>query len=147
MKNTIIMTIIVAVVIGVGAFFGGMQYQRSVVAVAVKQPTTPGDFGNRGQRVQGMMAGGQQGARPVNGDILSVDDNSVTIKLADGSSKIIVLSESTPINKATTGSVSDLKVGDKLMIFGTTNSDGSVTATNVSINTGMPGASESSRQR
>ena len=147
MKNTLITAVIVAVVVGGGAFFGGMQYQKSVVAVAVKQTAGAGNFGARGTRAGGAGFAGQPGSRPVSGDVLSVDGNSVTVKLTDGSSKIVILSQSSVISKSTMGSVADLKVGDRLMVFGQTNSDGSVTATSVQINTIMPGASGSGSPR
>jgi len=59
---------------------------------------------------------------------------TITVKLPDGSSKIILLSEKTSINKASEGSVADLVVGEKVAVFGTTNTDGSVTAQNIQIN-------------
>ena len=52
----------------------------------------------------------------------------------DGSSKIILLSDKTTINKATAGSKEDLKTGVKIAAFGTENPDGSVSASNVQIN-------------
>jgi len=68
------------------------------------------------------------------GTILSVDTNSMTVKLADGGSKIVLLTGSTSINKATESAMSDLTVGETVSAFGTTNSDGSITASNVQIN-------------
>mgnify|MGYP002128294891 CR=1 FL=1 len=84
-----------------------------------------GGFGGRG----GMMRGGGT----VNGEILSVDGKSLTVKLRDGGSKIVLLGDSTQINKAATGTAADLTQGTNVVIFGTTNSDGSVTAMNVQI--------------
>jgi len=59
---------------------------------------------------------------------------TITVKLEDGSSKIILLSEKTSINKASEGSITDLTAGEKVAVFGTTNADGSVTAQNIQIN-------------
>lgn len=65
---------------------------------------------------------------------ISSDDKSITVKLQDGSSKIVLLTDTTSISKSTEGSKSDLKTGEKVAVFGTENSDGSVTAQNVQLN-------------
>lgn len=83
-----------------------------------------------------MMFGLRQNAyfRPVNGEIIEVNDKDITVKLSDNSSKIVHLSDSTILNKSSEGVKSDLKVGEKIAAFGTENSDGSVTAQNIQIN-------------
>lgn len=53
--------------------------------------------------------------------------------MQDGSTKIIILSDQTVINKSSEGSKSDLKTGERVTTFGTENSDGSITAQNISI--------------
>ena len=115
--------LIIAVVVAGAAFFGGMKYQES------KSPRVGGFQGTRGGQFQQ-----RQGARPVNGEIINVDDKSITVKLRDGSSKIVILSGKTSINKSAQASKSDLKTGEKVAVFGTENSDGSVTAQNVQLN-------------
>lgn len=124
MKNLIIITIILVLVVGGSTFFGGMKYQET------KSPRA-GFF--QGAR-NGQLAQRNQGFRPVNGEILSLDDKSITVKLQDGSSKIILLTDTTAINKSAEGSRSDLKTGEKVAVFGTENSDGSVTAQNIQLN-------------
>src|SRR3989344_6564171 len=133
MKNNLIMTIIVAVVVGSAAFFGGIQYQKS------KSPTERfGQFGGRnGQGGFAGRGGNQQGSRPVNGEIISQDDSSITVKLEDGSSRIIILSDKTVINKSEAGEKSDLITGETGFVFGTENSDKSLTAQTISIGGGM----------
>lgn len=132
MKNPIVIVVLLLLV-GGGAFFGGMKYQQS------KQPTFSRQFGN-GQGPAG--AGGQQsqnrartgGGGQVFGEIISQDDKSITVKLQDGSSKIVLLSNTTAINKSSEGLKADLKVGEKVAVFGSQNSDGSVTAQNIQLN-------------
>ena len=130
-KNMIILPIVVALIVGVIAFFGGMQYQKS------QRMTFGGQFAGMGNGQRGMMfqgsRQGMQGIRPVMGEIIGQDDKSITVKMQDGSTKIIILSDKTTINKASEGSKSDLKVGERVSIFGTQNADGSVTAQNVSL--------------
>ena len=86
-------------------------------------------MGARGGQGRGGMFG-----RPVSGEITAVDANSVTVKLADGGSKIVILSEKTTVNKASESSKEDLKEGVKVAAFGSENADGSVTASNIQIN-------------
>ncbi len=135
MKNSYIITIVVAVLVGAASFYGGMQYQMK------KAPAINGQFAGRfggpnGAGGPGGMQGGQRGTTgmtPVGGEIISQDDTSVTVKMPDGSSKIVILSENTTINKSSTGSKTDLKTGEQITAFGTQNQDGSVTAQNISI--------------
>lgn len=131
MNKTMIIAIALVILAGVGGFFGGMQYQKS------QANSRFGSYaGTTGQGGQFMMRrfGGQNGANVVRGQIVSIDSNSITVELPDGSSKIIVVGSSTTFMKSTSGSLTDLKVGDMVMTFGTQNSDGSVTAQNVQIN-------------
>lgn len=116
--------LILVVLVAIGAFFGGMQYQKSQRSAGRGQfGGGQGQFGNRN---------GQN--RPVTGDIISMDDKSITVKLMDGSSKIVILSVTTAVNKQATGSASDLKNGERVLVIGTQNSDGSITADNISLN-------------
>lgn len=124
MKNNYIITAIIVLIVGGIAFYGGMQYQKS-------QRVSFG--GTRGQGGNFMMRGGNSGGM-VTGQIVSQDDTSVTVKLQDGSSKIVILSKTTAINKQASGTKDDLKSGERVAVFGTTNSDGSVTAQSIQLN-------------
>jgi len=141
MKNSAIIPLVVALVVGAAAFFGGMKYQES------KASNTPRQFqgGQGGVGRQGGSGRGN-GGRPVVGEILSQDDKSITVKLQDGSSKIVLLPDSVSVTKTDQGSKSDLKIGMRVGVFGTDNSDGSVTAQNVQLNPmfrGIPGGQPS----
>jgi hypothetical protein len=136
MKNNMVIIVILALLVGGGiGFFGGMQYQKS------QRPSfgqfTGGALGARG----GSGAAGLRGrnGNGAVGTILSVDANSMTVKLTDGSSKIVLLTASTSFNKAAAAAASDLTVGQTVSAFGTTNTDGSITASNVQINPQMRG--------
>lgn len=133
MKTThIVIMILVAVIALAGGFVGGMQYQKTQ-SPAGRFAT----YQNGGQRFGsggGFGGGRNQNFRPVMGEILSSDDKSITVKMQDGSSKIVVLSSSTSITKSTSGSKTDLTTGTKVLVIGTTNSDGSVTAQEIQLN-------------
>lgn len=132
-QNIFITLVLIFTFAGVG-FYAGMKYQQS------KRPQTrfgnfqPGQFGQR------------QGFRPVNGEIIAVDEESITLKLNDESSKIIFLTDNTTISKSSKGSKEDLKVGEKVAIFGVENSDGSVTAQNIQLNPILRGVNNQQRR-
>lgn len=128
-NNMIVIIVVVALIVGAGGFFAGMKYQQS------KNPR----FGNFQGNRNGQLQQRNQGIRPVNGEIISSDDKSITVKLQDGSSKIVLLTDTTSFNKSAEGSKSDIKVGEKVAVFGTENSDGSVTAQNVQLNPQLRG--------
>ncbi|CAN5308833.1 hypothetical protein BH10PAT1_BH10PAT1_6180 [soil metagenome] len=133
MKNkNIIIVGIVALIIGVaGGFFGGMQYQQNKLTAGRTQ-FTAGNFTRGGNTAAGTGRTEANGMA-VRGQIISADSNSITVKLQDGSTKIVVLGSTATIAKTTTGSASDLTNGAEVTVFGTTNSDGTVSATNVQV--------------
>jgi ribosomal protein S1 len=127
MKNNLFLVITTTLIIAVAAFFGGIKYQQS------KQPSR-GDFqAMRGAR-QGLPGSLQSGTEVVRGEIISQDEESVTVKLPDESSKIVLISENTKINKATEAAPDDLTVGEQVMVFGKKNSDGIISAAQVQLN-------------
>lgn len=124
-KNLIIVAIIALVVGGGAGFFGGMQYQKG---------QTPA----RGQFVARRFGGAN--STIIRGQVLSKDSNSVTVKLQDGSTKIVILSNSTTVAKSSLGTADDIANGNNITVVGTSNSDGSVTAADVQVgNLGMFG--------
>ena len=127
--------IIVIALVATGAFFGGMKYQQAQRTTIFRGQMTGQIPGGNG------AAGGNQrnGFRPVAGDIVSADDTSITVKMQDGSSKIILITDKTVINKTSEAAKGDLTAGTKVNVFGTDNADGSVTAQNVQLNPLMRG--------
>lgn len=134
-KNTMmIVSAILVVIAAVGGFFGGMQYQKGNAGSNLIQ----GGNGAFRQR-SGMMGQNGQNVRPVRGQVLSQSSNTLTVKLSDGNTKIVVLSGSTVYLKSTAASQIDLKTGDTVNVIGTQNSDGSVTAQDVQLSPPTPG--------
>ena len=137
MRKILLSVIVTAVIVGGGAFFGGMQYAKS-------QTLDMGDlasrFGNFDPSQRSGISGGpggftrsQAGGGFVSGEILSMDAESMTIKLPDGGSKLVFFSEVSKINKMTEGSSADLTTGTTITVTGTSNDDGSVTASTIQI--------------
>lgn len=125
-KNNVIITIVVAIIVGTLGFFGGMKYGQS------KQPGR-GQMGQKGQTFQqnGQNGGtmrSNSGSQFISGEVLNKDNKSFTIKLQNGSSKIILYSDSTNISKSATGTLDDILTGRQISVTGSTNSDGSLTA-------------------
>ncbi len=138
MKYNATNTIIIAVVIGVLGFFGGMKYQQTKTSAfnrgfGMMQGGEQNSNGARRQFGTG-ASGARMGFRPVSGEIISSDEASITVKLDDGSSKIVMFSNSTAINKAESATQSELMKGTKVMIFGRENTDGTVDAQNIQLN-------------
>lgn len=142
-NNLIIPIALATVVAGGGGFFGGMKYDAS------RTSNRGGQFQNFAnltaeQRAAMQQRGGVAGSATgtarrignggmINGEILSKDDSSITVKESAGGSKIVFLSPSTTISKMTDGTTDDLLVGETIIVNGATNADGSVAAQSIQL--------------
>lgn len=133
-NNNLILTIIIAAAVGIAGFFGGITYQQSKTSsnsltVQTGQGNPQGfNRGQNGQRFTGTNRG-----MGTFGEIVSIDSKTMTIKMQDGSSKIINLADATTVSKTDVGSRTDLKMGEQVAVQGTSNSDGSITAQNIQL--------------
>lgn len=129
MKNNIVSTILIAVIVGAATFYGGTVYGQNSKSLQANTFQQGGrQFGAGGQGGRPGMAGNL-----ANGEIMSKDDKSITIKLRNGGSQFIFFSPTTQILKSTAGTADDLLNGANITASGTTNSDGSVTAQMIQI--------------
>lgn len=128
MKNNYLMTAVLVIVFTSVGFYGGMKYQQG------KAVPFGGLYMNRQGASRANGTNNRLGLRPVAGEIISSDDKSIVVKQQDNTSRIILINNKTVINKAETVNRSELKVGEKVSVFGSENSDGSVTAQNVQLN-------------
>ncbi len=143
MKKTIVIAALIAMALGAGVFFGGIKYAQNKTRgtrgnfAAGLQNLSPEERQRRLQQFQGSGGGRRSGAAAAGnftaGEIIKKDDQSVTVKLLDGSSKIAFFSANTAIAKSTPGSAEDLQIGKQIMISGPANADGSLTAQNIQI--------------
>jgi len=112
MKKLILVILITAIIVGGGAFYGGMKYGQN--KNFTRQPSSNLQntyFQNRQPQQFGAADRGV-----IVGDILSKDDKSITVKLRDGGSKIILFSDSIEIVKSVNGTINDLEIGKAIMI-------------------------------
>lgn len=145
MKNkNIVVGVVICLIVAGASFYGGMKYgQNSKGSVSLNN--RQGTFAQGGFNQNGMM--GQQGGNKitggrntmngglVSGEILSKDDKSITVKLRDGGSKIVLFSAATQIEKTVDGVASDVSIGKQVTVIGTANADGTVSASSIQMRT------------
>jgi hypothetical protein len=149
------LVVAVAVVVGVAAFFGGRASAGGGTpspeeAMAVIQNLSPEERAQLPQNGEdtGTLGSGPGGTGPrssagraggsISGSIVSMDDTSITVKSADGNTKIVFYSDSTTISESKDVSSDALTVGEDVTVAGSTNTDGSVTAARIQLGT-VPG--------
>ena len=125
-RNTII-TAVVALLIGLGVGY-----------YAPHGASPAGDQSGGGQFVAGQNGGrmgmrtGQNGGFTA-GQVLSKDASSITLKMQDGSTKIVLFSPQTEVLETASTTIDSVSVGTNVVVTGSQNSDGSITATAVQI--------------
>jgi len=145
MKKIAPMLVVGALLIGGASFSGGAAYAKGKTsdrgrnferAAGANGGGANGNvaFGGRGQ---GSGNAARMGGGFTAGEILAKDATSITLKLMDGGSKIVFLSDATTVNKSAQGTKDDLTVGTQVTVIGQAGTDGSVTATYVQIGGGF----------
>lgn len=133
-ENQMLVNAFLALFLVAGSFWAGMQYQKR------GQAGPQGQFGPRGM-LTGTVPQGQNatrdnrtGFRPISGDIMAREDKTLTVKMADGSSKIVLLTDQTKVNRENEVTWEELKAGEKVMVMGQEGSEGAVTAERITLN-------------
>ena len=116
-KRNISITVI-ALVIGFGA--GYMAHTSPVASPSA----TGGTFTRGGGATRGNGAGGGF----LSGTVATEDSGSITLNTRDGSSRVVLITPNTTVSKSVRGALSDVATGATIIVSGTTNSDGSVSA-------------------
>lgn len=127
-------TLLIAVIVAVVAFWGGMAYAKH------KSPAMTAGQGQYGMGQGRGFGGGRGGANGgfVGGTVLSKTDTTITVQNQNGGSKIILVSPTTTVSKSAQGALSDVAVGSSILVTGTPNSDGSITAQTLQIRPAAP---------
>ncbi|HPT66071.1 MAG TPA: hypothetical protein PK257_02050 [Candidatus Woesebacteria bacterium] len=137
--NLSIVIVLVLVALGLG-FTIGTLVQRN------KRPnfrTTNGQQFQTGTRQLGdrtngtnlgFQKGGPSGQNNASGEVIKIDDSSITIKTQNGGSKLIMISGSTIYKQLMDTDKSKLQVGSQIIVDGEAGTDGSITGKTISIN-------------
>lgn len=159
-KWQIALVVAVVVAVAAGGYFGGratagggtptVEEAMQVLQNQV-QNGAAGGSGFPGGSGANDPTGMARGGGAVFGSIIAADASSITVKTADGSSKIVLLSSGTTVNRVSDGALADLKTDENVIVTGTENSDGTVTATRIQVGgtlaisgTGGPGSGSTS---
>jgi hypothetical protein len=140
--------VVILVVVAGGAFYGGMkvgqnqviqnpmQYLQQVRVEGGQFPGLGGDF----PRFRGTPEPGQQGVGRLGGGsfdtVQSVEGNVVTVSREDGIVRVIT-TDTTLIQKYTSVGVDELEAGEQVIVSGSENEDGSITARSIRSLAGM----------
>lgn len=146
-KYSILIFVAIAVIVAGLSFEGGILYQKNknknsmpsgmptdMAGGNISSDDTAANgntSGRNGTPPSGTAPNGNGGG--TSGTIVSKDDESITIKTSDGSSMVIYYSDSTTVTKSSTASLSDLVTGSEISVMGSTNSDKSVTAKEITV--------------
>lgn len=145
-KKIIVSVVIVCVVVLVVGFVSGVAYEKNKLSKSGASSFTSrfvgqGNFNPNGRTgTSGNVRTGGNGflGGAVLGQVISQDSKSLTVKLRDGGSRIVLISPSTKVEKTVDGVMTDVSVGKQVMITGQVNSDGSVSATSIQIRPDIP---------
>jgi hypothetical protein len=118
----IIYAVVLIIVFLAGLFFGRGTANTSSINSKEFSSSTRGSIGMRS------FTGGF-----ANGKIESKENQRITLQLPNGNSEIVFYSSSTQVIKPSQASLNDVSVGTQVMIGGTQNSDGSLTAQSIQI--------------
>jgi hypothetical protein len=133
-KQTLIIAA-VALVIGLGGGYWGGHAFASGTTTPTNGTFTRGG-GGAGTFAGGRGAGGAGGGF-LSGTVAAKDATSVTIDTRDGSSHVVLVSPTVSVAKSVAGTLADVGIGSTVIVMGTTNSDGSLSATSIQLRPAM----------
>jgi len=124
-------THIIWVLVAIVALVGGFYWGSASAGASKGSFAGAGAYGSSTRRTGG--AGGVTGGGIAAGQITAMDSSSITLQLANGNSEVVFYSSSTSVSEPTTVPANTLKVGTNVMVAGSSNSDGSVTAQTIQV--------------
>jgi hypothetical protein len=132
MKKTLMIlgAILLAVPVAAGSFWGGMAYQTN------RANQTRANFENaRGLANTGKFPGNAEGfprGGGTTGVVKTIDGNVMTVSTAQDVTTVN-LSQTTQVEKSESAAISDLQPGMQVTVIGQSDSDGEITASQVTV--------------
>ena len=123
MQSKTISTALVALIIGIA-----VGYFVPHGAPSKPQTGFAGRANGSGSFARGGFTRGGTNGGMLAGTVVSISGQEVTIKTPDGSSHIVLMTPNTTVSKSVAGSVNDLTSGTSVLVSGTPNTDGSLSA-------------------
>ena len=124
---------IIWAIIAVVALVGGIFWGKSMAAASSTAARTgAGRFANGSGTSAFARGGGAAGGFTV-GEVSEIGNGSLTLQLANGNSENVFYSSSTQVIVPQPTSISSIQSGTMVMIGGTQNPDGSMTATTIQV--------------
>lgn len=127
----------VALAIGAaGGYFAGTSVSKQADSRRPGQFAANFDGTRMGDRTgTGMTARGGTGRNLglTRGEVLQVGEGSLTVKLPDGGSRVVLFDDSVQVTSCSAGDSSLLQAGQQVMANGSVGSDGSVAAQTIQI--------------
>ena len=125
--------IVIALIIGIGiGYAGSSAFRPSATAQNAR-----GSFSGMNGGARGGIGGG---GGLLSGTVAKEDSGSITLNTRDGSSRVVLITPATTVQKSVNGSLTDVAVGSTIFVTGATNSDGSVSATSIQLRPATPPA-------
>lgn len=104
-------------------------------------------LGGGGNGMRRMGVNGTRGGEVfVGGEVIKKDPEGITLKLRDGGSRIVFTSSSTKVTKNVSGKLEDIEGGNQVLISGTGNQDGSMTAAVIQLSPVIPSTATSTQK-
>lgn len=124
---------IVVVVVAIVFFLLGSLISGSKNTSNNLPPAGFGQNMKNGQRSGSVVMRGGVNGGGLMGDVISKDGKNITVKLADGGSKLVSLSDATEITKSEKGVIDDIKEGTKIFVTGEQSTEGIYAAKTIQI--------------
>ena len=121
-------------VLVVAGFIGGAVVQKTVnpaPTTGANAAAAPGGFTRNGQGGAGGQGTGSGQSSPTTGTVKLVDGTTIYLTTADGEVVTVKTTSTTTVRTQQTTAVKDIPVGATVSVLGTTGTDGTVTATQV----------------
>ena len=125
--------ILILLILAGASFYAGILHQRSIgTASGSGFPPSAGLSAGPGGAGGPVGTPGAAFGGSAQGQIESIDGNTITIRSGQNSSTV-TLSSSTVISKPVSGVSTDIKIGDRVQVTGQTDSNGNIAASQIMV--------------